>query len=469
MSDSADVIVVGVGTCGEDAALRLMAAGLDVIGIEARLVGGECAYWACLPTKAMIRSANLLQEARRANGAIGRVDVDPDWSLVADRVRTDVTGNWDDSTAVARFEEKGGRLVRGRATLTGSRSVLVNGSVYEARTGIIIATGSSPAIPPIPGLADVDYWTTHDAVSTEELPGSLIVLGGGAVGCELGQVFARFGVDVTIIEGADRLLPGEEPEASKAITEAFSREGVTVLTGVRAASVGNGTGAVTVSLDDGRELRGERLLVATGRRVELGQLGLEAAGIDGSGRFIPVDDRLRAGDGIWAIGDVTGKGMLTQVALYQGAIAVADLLGHDPTPADYRVLPRATFTDPEVGSVGLTEDQARTAGLEVDVVVKDLQATFRGWLHHTGNTGIIKIVADRSAGVLVGATAVGPHGSEVLGMLAVAVRTGARLDDLVDMIYAFPTFFGGVGEALGAYGRGLTRVLDPGSTPMFDD
>ncbi|HVR79029.1 MAG TPA: NAD(P)/FAD-dependent oxidoreductase [Acidimicrobiia bacterium] len=464
-----DVIVVGVGTCGEDAALRLMSAGLEVIGIEARLIGGECAYWACLPTKSMIRSANLLHEARRADGLIGRVDVEPDWSLVSDRVRAEITGNWDDTPAVARFEGHGGRFVRGRGALTGPRTVVVDGAEFEARRGIILATGSIPAIPPIPGLSDVEYWTTHQAVSTEELPRSLIVLGGGAVGCELGQVLARFGVEVTIVEGAARLLPGEEPEASAVIIEAFTDEGITVLTRVRATSARSGDGSIIVTLDDGSELHGERLLVATGRRVDLGGLGLEMAGVDGSGRFIAVDDYLRAADGIWAIGDVTGKGMLTQVALYQSTIAVADLLGHDPPPADYTTLPRATFTDPEVGSVGLTEDQARGAGIDVDVVIKDLRSTFRGWLHRSGNTGLIKLVADRRAGMLVGATVVGPHGAEVLGMLAVAVRTRAPLDDLVNMIYAFPTFYGGVGEALGAYGRGLTRVLDPGFTPMFDD
>lgn len=469
MPDATDVIVVGVGTCGEDAALRLLSAGLEVTGVEAHLLGGECPYWACLPTKSMIRSANLIHEARRANGLIGSVDVEPDWSLIAARVRSEITGDWDDATAVARFEGHGGRFVRGFGAMSGPSTVVVEGVEYEARRGVILATGSIPAIPPIPGLADVDYWTTHEAVSTAELPRSLIILGGGAVGCELGQVFARFGVDVTIVEGAARLLPGEEPEASAVINEALDDEGITVLTGVTATSVGTGGGSTIVTLDDGTELRGERLLVATGRRVELGGLGLESAGIEATGRFIPVDEHLRAADRIWAIGDVTGQGMLTQVALYQGTIAVADLLGHDPPPADYSTLPRATFTDPEVGSVGLTEDQARAAGIDVAVVTKDLASTFRGWLHRTGNTGVIKLVADRPTGVIVGATFVGPHGAEVMGMLAVAIRARVPLVDLVNMIYAFPTFYGGVGEALGAYGRGLTRVLDPGSTPMFDD
>jgi len=469
MAEATDVIVLGVGTCGEDAALRLLTAGLEVTGIEARLLGGECAYWACLPTKSMIRSANLVEEAKRADGLIGKVDVRPDWSLVSTRVRELVTGHWDDSPAVARFEGKGGRFVRGVGQLVGPSRVAVDGVEFEARRGIILATGSTPSIPPIPGLAAIDYWTTHEAIAAEELPASLIVLGGGAVGCELGQVFARFGVEVTIVEGADRLLPAEEPEASAVIGNAFKSEGITVLTGARVESAGSKSGTVTIMLEGGEEVSAERLLVATGRRVDLTGLGLETAGIDASGRFIPVDEHLRAADRIWAIGDMTGKGMLTQVALYQGTIAVADVLGHDAPAADYSTLPRATFTDPEVGSVGLTEEQGRAAGFDVDVVVKDLAATFRGWLHHTGNSGLIKLVADRRAGVLLGGTSVGPHGAEMVAMLTVALRTRAPLDDLVNMIYAFPTFSGGIGEALGAYGRGLTRVLDPGSTPMFDD
>ena len=470
MSETTDVIVLGVGTCGEDAALRLLDAGLEVTGIEARLVGGECAYWACLPTKSMVRSANLLEEARRADGLIGKVSVEPDWSVVAARLRAEVTGDWNDAPAAARFEAKGGRLVRGRGEITGPRTVAVGGVEFEARRGIIIATGSIAAIPPIPGLHEVDYWTTREAISAEQLPVSMIVLGGGPVGCELGQVFARFGVDVTIIEGSERLLRSEEPEASAVVMDAFADEGIDVLTGVHATSArSDPSGEISISLDNGGEVRAERLLVATGRRVELAGLGLESAGIDTSGPVIPVDEHLRAGDRIWAIGDVTGKGMLTQVALYQGNIAVADILENETFNSDYTVIPHATFTDPEVGSVGMTEAQAVAAGMDVDVVLKDVQATFRGWLHRTGNKGLIKLVADRKTGILVGASSVGPHGAEVLGMLTVAVRTAAPLDELVNMIYAFPSFFGGVGEALGAYGRGLTRVLDPESTPMFDD
>lgn len=464
-----DVIVLGVGTCGEDISLRLMAAGLDVTGIEARLIGGECPYFACLPTKSMIRSANLLQEARRADGLVGSVDVSADWSLVAARVRDEITGGWDDSYAVARFEGNGGTFIRGRGRLTGPTTVAVDGVEYEARRGIVVATGSQPAIPPIPGLVDVDYWTTRDAIQASELPSSMLVLGGGAVGCELSQVFARFGVSVTIVEGRDRLLPMEEPEASAAIAEAFESEGIETVTGARVESISGEVGAVTATMSNRSQVSAERLLVATGRAVDVEGLGLDAADMSAPDGFIEVDERVRAAPGIWAVGDVTGVGMFTHVAMYQGSITVGDILGKDPAPADYTVLPRATFTDPEVGSVGLTEAQARDIGYDVEVVVKQVGSTFRGWLHKTGNAGVIKLVVDRGSGALLGGTSVGPHGGDVLGMLGVVMKTGTPVADLVDMIYAFPTFYGGVGEAIGAYGRGLMQVLDPGSTPMFTD
>jgi pyruvate/2-oxoglutarate dehydrogenase complex dihydrolipoamide dehydrogenase (E3) component len=456
-----DVVVLGVGTCGEDLSLRLLGAGLDVVGIEAALVGGECAYWACLPSKMMIRAASVLQEARRVGGMAGQAEVTPDWDLVAARVRTEVTGGWDDSVAVARFEGRGGRLVHGRGRLTGPRSVTVGDKSFTARRGVVIATGSQPAIPLIPGLADVDFWTTHDVIQAERLPKSLVVLGGGAVGCELGQVLARFGVEVTIVEAGDRLLPAEEPEASAALEAAFAAEGIEVHTGAAAQRVGSRDGSIVVTLAGGMELATERLLVATGRRVDLGGLGLEAAGLDATARFIPVDERMRAADGIWAMGDVTGKAMFTHVALHQSAIVAAGILGEEHPPARYDAVPRVTFTDPEVGAVGMTEADARAAGLDVVVAVKQLPATFRGWLHASGG-GIIKLIAERKSGVLVGATAAGPHGGEMLGLLSLAVHARVALAELRSMIYAFPTFYGGIGEAVGAYGRGLATVIDPG-------
>jgi pyruvate/2-oxoglutarate dehydrogenase complex dihydrolipoamide dehydrogenase (E3) component len=459
-SAEVDVIVLGVGTSGEDLSLRLLAAGLDVVGIEAALVGGECPYWACLPSKMMIRAANVLQEARRVGVFAGRAEIIPDWGPVAARVRAEATGGWDDSVAVSRFESRGGRLVHGRGKLTGPRTVTVGDLSFTARRGIVIATGSRPTIPPISGLSEVDYWTTHDVIQVETLPKSMLVLGGGAIGCELGQVMARFGVEVTIIEADERLLPAEEPQASQALEQAFAAEDIHVHTRAMARKARMQDGSIVITLDSGEELAAERLLVATGRRVDLSGLGLETVGLDDTAPFIQVDEHMRAADGIWAMGDVTGKAMFTHVALYQSAIVAADILGESHPPARYDALPRVTFTDPEVGSVGMSEAGVRAAGLEVVVAVKQLPATFRGWLHASGN-GIIKLIADRKSGVLVGATTVGPHGGEMLGLLSLAVHARLTLADLRSMIYAFPTFYGAIGEAVGAYGRGLATVLDP--------
>lgn len=455
----ADVIVLGVGTCGEDLSLQLLDAGVSVIGIEASLVGGECAYWACIPSKMMIRAANLLQEGRRVAGVSGQADIRSEWAPVANRIRTEATGGWDDSFAVDRFETRGGRLIHGYGKLTGARTVDVNGETLTARKGIVIATGSQPAIPAIEGLANVDYWTTHDVIEAEELPESVIVLGGGPIGCELGQVLARFGVNVTIIEAADRLLPGEEPEASEALTAAFEAEGFTVNSGVPVTRVESADGAIAVTLAGGAVITGSKLLVAAGRRVDLSGLGLESAGLDSSG-FIEVDDRMRAADGIWAMGDITGKAMFTHVAVHQSGIIAADILKTEHAAARYDAVPRSVLTDPEVGSVGITEAQARDQRLDVEVAVKRTPYTFRGWLDMAG-FGVIKMIADRKTGVLLGATASGPRASEVLGLLTFAVHTHAQLDDLRSMIYAFPTFYGGVGEAIGAYAKGVTTVIDP--------
>lgn len=469
MNETCDVIVLGMGTCGEDAALRLTGAGLDVVGIEARLIGGECPYWACLPSKSMIRSSNLVTEARRADGLVGSVRVEPDWRVIAARIRSEITGDWDDSGAVARFESKGGRFIRGWAKITAPNTVEVNDISVTARRGIVLATGSQPLIPPVPGLSDIEYWTNHEAIEAEELPESLAILGGGPVGCELGQVFARFGVAVTIIEGEPRLLKSEEPEASELVATALAEDDVTLRLGLRAESVADDGGRVLTQLGDGSTVSAERLLVATGRKADADGAGVAAAGASTNRGFVEVDGLMRAADGLWAIGDVTGKGLLTQVAQYQGMIAVEDILGARPRPADYSAIPRATFTDPEVGGVGMTESEARSAGHDVYVLVKDLRATFRGWLHATGNAGLIKLVADRSQDRLLGASVVGPRATDLLGFVSLAVQQQTPLTDLVNMIYAFPTFYGGIGEALGAYGRGVVRVLDPDTAPMFED
>jgi pyruvate/2-oxoglutarate dehydrogenase complex dihydrolipoamide dehydrogenase (E3) component len=448
MAERADVIVVGMGPGGEEVAGRLAQAGLDVVGIEQGLVGGECPYWGCIPSKMMLRAASLLAEARRIPGMAGTASVHPDWSPVARRIREEATDDWDDRVAVERFEGKGGRFVRGHGRLTGPGVVEVDGSRIEARKAIVVATGTSPALPPVPGLSDVPYWTNRDAVEAKELPASLVVLGGGAVGMELAQAYARFGVEVTVVEALDQVLPLEEPEASEVVTSVFRREGINVYTAARATKVDRDGERIGVVLHDGRAVVGERILVATGRRADLQTLGVGSIGVDEDAHAIAVDGHLRAAPGVWAVGDVTGVGAFTHIALYQAAIAVADILGQHPDPADYRALPRVTFTDPEVASVGLTEIEATRRGLQVRVGSAQVPRSARGWIHKAGNDGVIKLVEDAEAGVVVGATSVGPAGGEILGLLGLAVHARVPTSVLRGMIYAYPTFYRAVEDAL---------------------
>ncbi|MGI9604042.1 MAG: dihydrolipoyl dehydrogenase family protein [Acidimicrobiales bacterium] len=446
----ADVIVIGMGIGGEAVAGTLAEQGLDVIGVDANLVGGECPYWGCIPSKMMIRAANMLAEARRIPGHAGLSTVDPDWAPVATRIREQATDNWNDQVAVDRFVDKGGRFVRGHAVIEGPGQVSVDGATYEAGTGIVVAIGTEPAVPPIPGLADVDYWTNREAIQVTELPASLIVLGAGAIGSELSQVFARFDVEVTIVEALDRLLPLEEPEAGDLLADTFAAEGIAVHTGVRAQSVASDDAGIRVTLDDGTVVVAERLLVATGRRTDLAGLGWANVGLDDSARFADVDDQLRVRgvDGIWAVGDITGEGLFTHVAAYQAPIAVASIMDHPGEGADYRALPRVTFTDPEVGSVGLSEAAAREAGLRVTAVTQMVPHSARGWLHGPGNEGFVKLVIDTDRQVVVGATSAGPHGGEVLGLLTLAVHAEVPVAVLRSMIYAYPTLHRAIEDAL---------------------
>ncbi len=444
----ADVIVIGMGPAGEHVAGTLAERGLNVVGIESDLVGGECPYWGCIPSKMMIRAANLLQEARRIDGMAGTATVTPDWTPVAERIRDSATDDWNDQVAVDRFVGKGGHFIRGRGRLAGPGVVMVDDQAIEASRGIVVATGTSPAVPPIPGLDTVDFWTNREAVAAKELPASIIVLGGGAIGAELAQVMNRFGTTVTVVEALDRVLPNEEPEASAVVAEAWAAEGITVHTGVRAVEVRREGEDTIVVLADGAELRAERLLVAVGRSINVRGIGLDTVGLPHDARLVKVNDRMVAGDKLWAVGDVTGEGLFTHVGMYQANIAIASILGEEGPSADYRAMSRATFTDPEVGSVGMTEAQARDAGLPVEVVVQNVAHTARGWLHGPGNEGVIKIVIDTEREIVLGATTVGPHGGEMISMLALAVHAKTPVATLRSMIFAYPTFWRGIEDAL---------------------
>jgi pyruvate/2-oxoglutarate dehydrogenase complex dihydrolipoamide dehydrogenase (E3) component len=443
-----DVVVLGMGPGGEDAAERLATAGLSVAGVEARLVGGECPYWGCVPSKMMIRAADLLAEGRRIPGLAGRSQIDPDWAPVADRVREEATDNWDDKVAVDRFTGKGGTLFRGFGTITAPGEVTVGGDVLRARRAIIINTGTYPFVPPIEGLAGTPYWTNREAIEATEVPRSLVVLGGGTIGAELSQVFARFGARVTVIEGSGRLLLPEEPEAGALLAEVFAREGLEVRTGTRAQAVQHDGTAFTLALSDGTAVTGDALLVAAGRRTDLPGIGVGVVGVDESARTIPVDDHLRVAPGVWAIGDITGHGAFTHMSMYQANIVVHDILGEEVSPAEYHAVPRVTFTDPEIGSVGLTEAQARERGLDVRTSCYPVPKSTRGWIHKAGNDGFIKLVADAGQGILVGASSAGPAGCEVLSMLTLAVHARVPVRRLREMIYAYPTFHRTIEAAL---------------------
>jgi pyruvate/2-oxoglutarate dehydrogenase complex dihydrolipoamide dehydrogenase (E3) component len=439
----ADAIVVGLGPGGEQVAEDLADAGLDVVGIEAELVGGECPYWGCIPSKMMVRASDLLAEGRRIPGMAGKSVITPDWSPVARRIRQEATDNWDDTAAAERFEGKGGRLVRGRARVTGAHSVEVGGRTLTARRALVLATGQRAFVPPM--FEEVPHWINRDAVAAEMVPASLLVIGGGAVGLEIGQVMGRFGAEVTIVEAGERLAGPEEPEASALLTELLRREGVVAHTGVTIERVERwGETGATVYLAGGTALRGQRMLVATGRRSDLASLGVGALGLDEQARSLPVDGRMRVMPGVWAVGDVTGKGAFTHVAVYQARLCVADVLGRPLPDADYRALPRVTFTDPEIGSVGLTEAEARAEGGDVTVFHESIAASARGWIHR--GEGFVKLIA--RDGLLVGATSMGPTGGEVLGLLTLAIHARVPLDTIRSMIFAYPTFHRAVDSAL---------------------
>lgn len=433
-----DVVVLGLGPGGEYVAQKLAEAGLDVVGVERDLVGGECPFYGCIPSKMMVRAADALGEARRVDELAGHATVTPDWRAVATRIDKQATNHWRDDSHAERLEEAGVRIVRGEGRLDGAGTVRVGEDLYVGRRGVVLNVGTSPATLPIDGLAETPYLTNREIVKVTELPASLAVIGGGPIGCELAQAFSRFGSEVTVLEIADRLLMPEEPESSALLERVFADEGIRVETGISIERVDHEGGFILTT--DRGEIRADQLLVAAGRRLNLHGIGLESVGLDPDAPSVATDERMRAGERLWAVGDITGHGPFTHVSMYQGEIAARDVLGQEGHPAAYHAVSRVTFTDPEVGSVGMNEQEARDAGIEVQVGQADLAESSRGWIHQQGAAGLIKLVADAERGVLVGASSVGPSGGEVLGLLALAVHAEIPVQTIASMHFAYPTF-----------------------------
>jgi pyruvate/2-oxoglutarate dehydrogenase complex dihydrolipoamide dehydrogenase (E3) component len=454
LSQEFDVVCLGGGVAGEAIAVGLQHSGLTLAVVERELVGGECPYWGCVPSKTLLRSGETLSEADRARLlAASCVEWTVDFPKVSTRVLR-LARDLDDSRPAAAMEATGARLFRGEGTLTDLRTVAVGSEQLIARRALVIANGGTAAIPPIPGLDTVDFWTNRQAAIPMVLPASLAILGGGAIGVELGQAFARLGSRVTIIEAGPTLLGLEEPEVGAALRPHLEADGIALMIGdpcirVEQPSMGSSRehSAVIVRLQSGAAVHADRLLVATGRRPNAE--AWRASGLVQTERgWLKVDPAtLEARPGIFGAGDVTGLGGFTHLAYYHGQVVARRLRGNDAR-ADHTAIPRVTFTDPEIASVGLSEAAARARGLDVVIVSADPAESARGQIHDF-HRGVLKLVADREREVLIGATLVTPRAGEILGELVLAIKLGAPLKSLADVIHPFPAFNRVLGKSLG--------------------
>jgi len=433
-----DVVCLGGGVAGEAIAGGLQGSGISLAVVERELVGGECPYWGCVPSKTLLRSGETLEEAGRARTlAASRVEWDVDFPKVSKRVLW-MARDLDDTRPAAALEATGAKLIRGEGKLIDLRTVEVAGDRVVARRAVVIANGGTAAIPPIEGLNKVAYWTNRQAAIPRELPERMVVLGGGAVGIELAQAFARLGSKVTVVEAGPRFLALEEPEAGAALLPHLTADGIQVMVGDPCVAVEQQAADVVLHLKSGAVVSGDRLLVATGRRPNFE--AWKTAGLTQTERgWLKVDpETLEARDGIYGAGDVTGIGGFTHLAYYHGQVVARRLRGKDAR-ADHSAVPRVTYTDPEVASVGWSEQTARERGGDVIVTTVDPAETARGYIHDF-HGGTLKLVADRTRGALVGATLVTPRAGEILGELVLAVKLGTPLRELADVIHPFPAF-----------------------------
>jgi pyruvate/2-oxoglutarate dehydrogenase complex dihydrolipoamide dehydrogenase (E3) component len=434
-----DVIVIGAGPAGEVVAGRLGEAGLEVAMVEDHLVGGECSFYACMPSKALLRPAEAVDEALRLPGAAEAVNGELDVEAVLSR-RDEVIHDLDDSGQLPWLDERGVEVVRGRGRICGERTVTVGDDQLVARRAVVVATGSAALVPPIDGLRDASPWTNREITTTKTVPDRLLILGGGVVGVEMAQAFASLGSQVTLVEGGERLLAREEPFAAEQVHESLESRGVTIITGAKATAV-HRNGEVTMELEGQDAVSGDEILVAVGRSLNTGDIGLEAVGLE-PGKPVEVRETMQSTkhDWLYAIGDANGRVLLTHMGKYQGRLAADHILGKPvELRSDGALSPRVIFTDPQVAAVGHTEDSAREAGIDVKVVDVGSGANAGGSFYGRNAPGTARIVVDEARGVIVGATITGPDVGDFLHAATIAVIGEVPLTRLWHAVPSFPT------------------------------